>query len=159
MPEIDYPRGENGDRVFLCAGAAGARKAVASVQSPLFTRSAWLARSAVRVLPSDALALADVSALATPRGRACLTPRRVVTVTWLPVAVPHGHRAVGLRAVIQVRNGPSKPQFWFYIDEFDFAVGPAEVRLGTGSGEKPPPAAAERKLLSLLYSRAEAHKL
>ena len=159
--DVAYPRGENGDQVSICAGALGAREAVAEAPSPAVTRSGWLVRSVVRVVPSEALALADVSALATPRGRACLASSgaRVVSTTWLPVAVPRGHRAVGVRTVVEAPNGPPNPRFWFYLDAFAFVVGPAEITLGTFSGEKPPPAAVERQLLSLLYSRAEAHKL
>jgi hypothetical protein len=84
-----------------------------------------------------------------------IADRRVVVIE----GVPRWHRAVGIRTVVEASNGPHNPQFWFYSDAFAFVIGPAEITLGVISGERPPPAASERQLLSLLYSRAEARKL
>jgi hypothetical protein len=46
-----------------------------------------------------------------------------------------------------------------YSDRFSFVVGPAEIVLAITSAPGPPRTELERRLLSLLYSRAEAHKL
>jgi hypothetical protein len=46
-----------------------------------------------------------------------------------------------------------------YSDRFIFVVGPAEIVLAVTSAPRPPRAELERSLLSLLYRRAEAHKL
>ena len=52
-------------------------------------------------------------------------------------------------------KGPSR----YYEDFLGFAVGPAVIVLSDTSSPRPFPAATERRLLSLLYSRAKAHKL
>ena len=46
-----------------------------------------------------------------------------------------------------------------YRDVFDFLAGPAEVNMSVTGFGNPPPKATERRLLSLLYTRAETHKL
>jgi hypothetical protein len=46
-----------------------------------------------------------------------------------------------------------------YSDRFSFVVGAAEVVLVVSSAPGPPHAELERRLLSLLYDRAEAHKV
>jgi hypothetical protein len=46
-----------------------------------------------------------------------------------------------------------------YTDGFRFVVGPAEIVLAVTSAPRPPRAELEQRLLLLLYSRAEAHKL
>jgi hypothetical protein len=46
-----------------------------------------------------------------------------------------------------------------YDDEFNFVVGRAEISLIADGSPDPLPSAMEQRLLSLLYSRAEAHKL
>jgi hypothetical protein len=46
-----------------------------------------------------------------------------------------------------------------YSDRFSFVVGPAVVVLAVSGAPRPPHAQLERRLLALLYSRAEAHKL
>ena len=46
-----------------------------------------------------------------------------------------------------------------YVDTFDFVVGRAEISLIADGSPLPLSSAMEQRLLSLLYSRAEAHKL
>jgi hypothetical protein len=46
-----------------------------------------------------------------------------------------------------------------YSDRFSFVVGPAEIVLAVTSAPGPPHTERERRLVSLLYRRAEAHKL
>jgi hypothetical protein len=46
-----------------------------------------------------------------------------------------------------------------YRDVFDLLAGPAEVNMSAIGIGHPPPKATERRLLSLLYTRAETHKL
>jgi hypothetical protein len=46
-----------------------------------------------------------------------------------------------------------------YFDRLLFQVGRAEIELGVNAVAPPIPATTEQELLSLLYSRAEAHKL
>ena len=77
-----------------------------------------------------------------------------VAVAALPGLVP---RTYGLRA--------SGDSFFFpggqreYFDQFGFASGRALVMLYTLSDRRPLSTATERRLLSLLYSRAQAHEL
>jgi hypothetical protein len=46
-----------------------------------------------------------------------------------------------------------------YLDVFDLLAGPAEVDMSASGTAHPPQKAIERRLLSLLYTRAETHKL
>jgi hypothetical protein len=68
--------------------------------------------------------------------------------------------------VLGVRTWRTAPRAWFgtadvtvYSDRFRFVVGPAEIVLAIMSAPRPPSSEREQGLLSLLYSRAEAHKL
>jgi hypothetical protein len=71
----------------------------------------------------------------------------------------------GIR-VHAVRTWQVAPRYMFaranitrYSDRFTFSVGPAEVILSVAGAPHPPRAELERRLLSLLYRRAAAHKL
>jgi hypothetical protein len=71
----------------------------------------------------------------------------------------------GLR-VLGVRSWRVAPKSVFgianvtlYDDHFSFVVGPAEIVLNLNSAPRPPSPELERRLLSLLYNRAKAHKL
>ena len=46
-----------------------------------------------------------------------------------------------------------------YVDEFGFVAGPSEIRLNATGTPQPMATATERRLLALLYGRAQAHKL
>jgi hypothetical protein len=68
--------------------------------------------------------------------------------------------------VLAIRTRTAAPKYMFeqakvtlYRDRFSFIVGPAEVVLAVSSAPRPPRPGLERRLLSLLYTRAEAHKL
>ena len=111
-------------------------------------------------MPSTAVATAYVAAFSTSRGRKCLertvsgTQAKVISA--ISLAVPVGPGSVGVRT--RVRFG--RPGFaQLYIDEFFFVAGPTVVSLIASYGEKPTAPATEDRLLSLLYSRAEAHRL
>jgi hypothetical protein len=60
-------------------------------------------------------------------------------------------------SAIKVRG--TKGPFNFYEDWLGYAVGPAVIMLVDTGTPHPFPAATERRLLALLYGRAEAHKL
>jgi len=61
-----------------------------------------------------------------------------------------------MRLVVQLQDPrPGERQ----VDAFFVIAGRTVVGLLAQSGDVPPPVAAERRLLTLLYSRAEAHKL
>ena len=70
-------------------------------------------------------------------------------------------RAYGLqiRADFEVAVPSAKGRSHLYHDFLGFAIGPAVIMLDTTGDPHPFPVAIERRLLSLLHSRAEAHKL
>jgi hypothetical protein len=71
-----------------------------------------------------------------------------------------GVRVLGVRTwTIAQRATFGTANVSVYNDRFSFVVGPAEVELAVTSAPGPPRAELERHLLSLLYGRAEAHKL
>jgi hypothetical protein len=77
----------------------------------------------------------------------------------LPSPLP-GPRVLGLRTW---RTAPTymfgTTNVLIYSDGFRFVMGPAEIKLAVTSAPRPPSAELERRLLSLLYSRAKAHRL
>jgi hypothetical protein len=80
-----------------------------------------------------------------------------VQVSVLPSPV-QGVPAFGLRisADFAIKVPGTKGASRYYEDFFGFATGPAVVVLSETSSPRPFPAATERRLLSLLHSRAEA---
>jgi hypothetical protein len=96
--------------------------------------------SAVYVMRNAALANRDLAAARSDRARACLSKLL-------------GH-TLGLLGDNGKEDRPP-----FYEDTLGFIVGPAEIVLHTFGSPRPFPAATERHLLSLLYSRAKAHQL
>ncbi len=87
--------------------------------------------------------------------------KRGIRVASLPFPLA-GIAGYGLRVQGTVPGTGShdeKQRFPFYEDTFGFAVGPAEIVLHADGVAEPFPAAEERRLLSLLYTRARAHAL
>jgi hypothetical protein len=131
-----------------------------------------LAGSIIFVMPSEALAEAEVAALPSRSGRACLAhfvrrefagvegapegARYATKVTFVPVAKLLDHGAVAVHVL--AKQLPRKAKFT-YVAEAIFRVGAADILFVTRSEGRRLPAATERRLLSLLYSRAKAHKL
>jgi hypothetical protein len=131
-------------------------------------------QSTVYVMQSAALARQDVATIGSAGVRACvehqLTQQRKtnvenepdksqVQVSSLPSPLPgvkvYGMRVSGTLAAAFTGGGARPP---FYNDTFSFAVGATEVVLKVTSAPHAP-TATERRLLGLLYNRAEAHKL
>ncbi len=135
-----------------CAGLP-AGKLLMEVQSPIFGSAYWWMRSTVAAMSSETFAAAYVSALGSSRGHRCLLPRQAdlkVSFSTLRVAPP----VVGFRVTEKVGTRIERS----HRDIFAFAAGRAVATLTT-EGERTPPLTAEQRLLSLLYNRAEAHKL
>ncbi len=163
---VNHPGGVS---AFLHCAGMPAGELVLAIHSPLFVDSGRSVRSTVALMPSEALAKAYVSALASRRGRLCLLAQQPKGVQGRSVsavpAVPGtliGHQAVGIRerASIGVSRGGA-PALAVISDTFVFASGPAVIKLIVDATGKTPPApalSAEQKLLSLLYSRAAAHR-
>jgi hypothetical protein len=127
--------------------------------SRAFVNRRWETFSYVLAMSSDASAERYLSALGTPGGRSCFVPEvrssPPPSITQLSAMLPTGQRYVGVRAV----TSPVGRSERLRIDTFLFAAGPTVVGLVTLSGNTAPPRSAERRLLSLLYSRAQAHRL
>jgi len=134
-------------------------KSAPPIVSRAFVARTWETFSYVVAMPSDASAESYVSALDTQGARSCFVPEvqssPPPSVTRLSAALPAGQRYVGVRTVAP-RDGRSER---LHIDTYLFATGPTVVGLVALSGDAPPPTSAERRLLSLLYSRAQAHRL
>ena len=121
-------------------------------------------RSEVYFLGGEALANQDTRTTSSAPARACLKhirergkppqieAEREVEVSVLPARL-RGIKTYGLR----VTNG-SRTLGVGYEDIFGFAVGPFEVVLRAFGDPKPIGHITEQRLLSLLYSRAEAHR-
>lgn len=163
-----------------CAGGVSPRLRVANIDSARFrigkkTRSTQV-KSSVEVMPTAALAAQNYSALGSARGRACLAHLLAhvldgastgrarfgpATTSLLPNLLATGKESFGLRVtttVIAIVRG-KQVSLPVYRDVFDLLAGPAEVNMSATGIAHPPPKATERRLLSLLYTRAETHKL
>jgi hypothetical protein len=147
------PQGGGGST--SCAGGTGVRP----ILSRAFVARRWETFSYVVAMSSEASAESYVSALDTPKGRSCFVPEvqssPPPSVTRLSATLPAGQRYVGVRTV----TSPDGRSEGLHIDTFLFAAGPTVVGLVALSGNTAPPRSAERRLLSLLDSRARAHRL
>jgi hypothetical protein len=147
------PQGDGG--ATSCAGGKGVRP----ILSRAFVARRWETFSYVVAMSSEASAVRYVSALGTRGGRSCFVPEvqssPPPSVTRLAAMLPDGQRYVGVRTV----TSPDGRSEGLHIDTFLFAAGPTVVGLVALNGNTAPPSSAERRLLSLLYSRARAHRL
>jgi hypothetical protein len=131
----------------------------------------WTVIDAVRVMPSESVAASEVGAFASKPGHVCFAraaqpsvtsanepPKKPepLKTTFLQLGRSLGAGAIGVQTVT---NAPiSTTGSTLYSDAVLFRVGAAEI-LFVAAGKQPFPAATEGKLLSLLHSRAEAHRL
>jgi hypothetical protein len=176
--ESDAPSQES-VRFARCAGAVNPNRRIVNVKSPTFIERGaepTQLKSSVEVMPSAALAARNYAAVRTTRGHACLV--RVLplvlggatarsggfgpaTISFLPDLLPSGEESFGVRVTtsrttILAGKQASVP---VYLDIFEILAGSAEVGLSATSLSQPPNSTTERRLLSLLYDRAQAHKL
>jgi hypothetical protein len=167
--------------ISRCAGTSNPGLRVADVRSPRFVTGTGPARETVRsdveVKPSAALAARDAAAIASGRGLVCIkrllqrvtepptlsTVRvsRQVAVRALPAPLPAGSASfdIGIVLMISASHPAALPTVRAYFDALGFVSGPAEVTLTATHNMQPPSAETERRLLTLLYSRAKARKL
>jgi hypothetical protein len=135
-----------------------------------------LAGSLVVVAPSNYYAEAEVAGLESRGGRTCLARAlgraltferhhklersHTVKVTEVPIGehVAGVHLAIHVLAELPPIEGAKPETRYINVDAAFFRVGPADVAF-FALGVTRFPAATERRLLSLLYTRAEAHKL
>jgi hypothetical protein len=164
-----------------CVGGISPRLRVANIDSARFrigkAADSSQLKSSVEVMPTAALAAHNYTALSSSRGRACiahLLPSIVArsstararfgpaaTVSVLPNVLAAGKESFGVRVSTTVnaivRGKPVRLRI--YLDVFNLLAGPAEVNMSATGISDPPPKATERRLLSLLYNRAETNKL
>jgi hypothetical protein len=141
--------------------------------------------SAVIVMPSEALAKAEIATLRTTSGTACMArdlrssgigsegpgnPVYRVSVKSVPVAHLLGEEAVVLHLLARLRRSPPitphrgprlapPPAKLVYSVEAIFRVGAADIAFYTLSEQRRFPVATESRLLTLLHDRARAHAL
>jgi hypothetical protein len=175
------PYGSLGER---CAGGVDEPGEVFGVLSQSFSRNYEYqsslfpiesVSSAVYLLRSDATASHEVAVFASARARSCLKHdnfEQVVTAgskresffTHVKISalflsagsVPaRGHRVTAVDAAfLHVSRTKGRPNY--YEDSLSFSVGPAVITLTATGSPRPFPVATERRLLLLLYRRAEA---
>lgn len=123
---------------------------------------------------SPATASRALQAAVSARGRACLKQlfgsaesqtedgSREPVFTQIEVTAPpsplRNVRVYGLRTTAKSDFGTTGRSN-YYEDFFAFVVGSTVITLNATGDPHPAPAATEHRLLSLLYSRAEVHKL
>ena len=129
--------------------------------------------SLVIVMPNDAQAKAEIAALGSRHGRACLAhglstesaSPYAITVRFVPVERLLGREAVAVH-VVQRRRVPPRARrplpplpAILYSSEAIFRIGAADVLFFAASDRRQLPAVTELRLLSLLHKRAAAHRL
>jgi hypothetical protein len=140
------------------------------------SNSRALVGSVVVVAPSDYFSEAEIAGLQSQGGRRCLARAlgraltferhhklewsHTVKVTVVPIGEHVGgvHLAIHVLAKLPPIEGAKPETRYINVDAAFFCVGPADVAF-FALGATRFPAATERRLLSLLYTRAEAHKL
>jgi len=140
--------------------------------------------SVVIVMPSEALAKAEIATLPSPSGRACMAhdlrsaflpsgpgaAAYAITITSVPVVHLLGpeavlfHRLARLQRIRRARPHSrtrrlTPPAKLVYVAEAIFRVGAADIVFDILSERRQFPMATEDRVLALLHSRAEAHKL
>lgn len=148
---------------------------------PIGGGESWLVNSGAQVgsivvvAPSEYFAEAEIAGLESPGGRSCLARSlgraltferhhqlehsRTVRVTFAPVAkLLGGAISVHVLAKLPPIEGVKLKARYINVHAAFFRVGPADVAF-FAVGATPFPPATEDRLLALLHSRAEAHKL
>lgn len=140
--------------------------------------------SFVIVMPSEALAKAEIATVLSPGGRTCMahalrssslpsggphSPAYATTITSVPAAHLLGREAVVLHRLARLRRSPQAglrrrrgfppPAKLLYSVEAIFRVGAADIVFYTLSEHRQFPVATEDRLLRVLHDRAQAHAL
>jgi hypothetical protein len=166
------------DALARCAGIVSRGQQLVDISSPTFTGGRALEQeqisSGVSVLSSAAAAAREFAAIRSARGRACITSfaerelssesrgllhyvRLVAAPLRAPLAGIDASFGLRLTVVLAARRGGHR--FYLYLDSLGFRDGPAEIGLNLSGFSHPVSSATERRLLSMLYARARAHKL
>jgi hypothetical protein len=159
-----------------CDGGVDPYRRIAQIHSDAFTgvSEGELERigSEVELMPTAALTAQNNGAVRSPRGLKCvahLLAQEVahertgkarygsVTISKLATPLPGVDETFQYRITTTITAGLRRIPL--YIDLLGFVSGPAEVDVTAIGAPQPASTEAEQRLLSLLYSRAEAHKL
>jgi hypothetical protein len=161
--------------------------AIEAEGSLLVDRSEEAVGSIVVVMPSEALAKAEIAALASRAARRCLahglreapgiagsgprSPIYAIKITVVPVSKTLGQEALDVHMLATLRRSRFRrhrvakhrfvpPAKVVYSIGAIFRVGAADILFFAISKRRQfPDAATERRLLGLLYNRANSHKL
>jgi hypothetical protein len=184
------PEGPEIQQLLHCGHPGKPRgRTVAAERSVLADRYGdWIGEvvgSFVIVMPSEALAKAEIATLRSRSGRSCRardlrssglgsggpgSPVYAISITSVPVARVLGREAVLLHLLARLQSAPrvrphrgrrpsAPPAKLVYSVEAIFRVGAADIAFYTLSERRRFPVATERRLLTLLDDRAKAHKL
>jgi len=180
--EESGPPSQKASEVARCAGAVLPDRRIADIKSSTLrigtvVDEATRVKSSIEVQPSAAIAARNYAALQSARDRTCIArdlPQLAdgagtahahigpTTVSVLPRLLPEGQNAFGFRVETTIAGasptGKQRREV-LYLDDYGFVAGRAEVSLNDVRASRPPPTALERHLLTVLYSRAKAHKL
>jgi hypothetical protein len=180
-PEREGKSPRPADRALAgCDGGANPDRLVAAIDSATFKGSVEgqfeQLRSGVEVEPTVALAALNDTVVFSSRFLGCLKrflPQSFakdsggssshygpVTVSRLPTPLPGLDKSFGIEIATTI-TGPRTggTPIHLYADELGFTSGPAEISLTAVGAPQPVSEEAEQRLVSLLYSRAQAHKL
>ena len=177
-PEHETPgTSREGSEIAQCTGFDGEKRQVADIQSSTYIDGASLERTAVSsdvsVLSGAAFAAREAADLQSPHGRACIKqffwwravesgppPSAVhVSTSLLPPQAVGTDRVFTLRVTVTFPVAGSGLIVPRYFDFFWFVSGPAEIVLSAYGVSGPVSSSTERRLLSLLLSRAAANRL
>ena len=163
-----------------CDGGPNPHLLISRIKSPTFSGAVEgeydRIESSVEVQPTEAIAVENDAVVLGHRGFACIArflPRQFaetsggrvrygrVTVSRLPTPLPYVKGSFGIEIATTVisKGGVRQPPIPFYIDEFGFTSGPAEISLTAIGAPLPVPTETAERLTSLLYSRAVPRKL
>jgi len=162
-----------------CYGGVSQRR-IAKIHSQEFSvgrgAQAQLEESEVEVMPTPSLETRNNAADRSSRYRACFkrfqevdnknrNKQRVGQLLYGPLTIspvrsplPALDGGYGLRIDQTLLRG-GQIRIRIYHDVFGFSSGPAEIILTATGFSRPVPSSTERRLLSLLYSRAKANEL
>jgi hypothetical protein len=180
--EESGPPSQKALEVARCAGAVVPNRRIADIKSSTLrvgtvVDEATRVKSSIEVQPSAAIAARNYAALQSARDRRCIArdlPQLAegagtahahigpTTVSVLQRVLPEGQNAFGFRIKTTITGASAIGQQMrevLYIDDYGFVAGRAEVSLNDIRTSRPPPTELERHLLTVLYSRAKAHKL
>jgi hypothetical protein len=166
--EGDSP-GASGNAYAKCSHSPPVTLLVVARRSPSFQNNVISLASHVEIWPTPELAARSVATHESAQGRECerreLEAKAQLGARYsggadnlLPSAAPNVPESYRTRLITVATRLRARAGRTVYFDSVGFLSGRAEIWLSL-TAFRPPPATIEQRLLSLLYSRAKAHKL